>query len=58
MELITKTITVRGNKEEDMSDKLYKNYPEVVSIESKGKVSNSPANARKIQGLFKFKKAE
>ena len=25
---------------------------------SKGKVSNSPANARKIQGLFKFKKAE
>lgn len=41
MELITKTITVRGNKEEDMSDKLYKNYPEVVSIESKGKVSNN-----------------
>jgi len=25
---------------------------------SKGKVSNSPANVRKIQGLFKFKKAE
>ena len=25
---------------------------------SKGKVSNNPANARKIQGLFKFKKAE
>ena len=25
---------------------------------SKGKVSNSPANVRKIQGWFKFKKAE